>query len=232
MKNTLHIHPGNMATIFGWCYILAQQFIVPYLLAWCFKLLHLPLTNLWLNFSFFALNFVVVVIVFRKFLTAGLQQLGKHFGSVLGNSVAAFLLYMSSNVFVSLVINICFPTFSNANDAYIQTLASNKFWVMFVGTVVLVPLAEEVFFRGVVFGTLYRWNRPLAYVLSTLFFGAIHIVGYLFTDGYTWTEAFVSMLQYLPAGFCLAWVYAETNTIFAPVLVHTTVNLIAILAMR
>ena len=232
MKNTLQTHPGEKATIFGWCYILAQQFLIPQLLIRGFEALNLPLTSLWVNFAYFTLNFVVVVVVFRKFLAAGLRQLGKRFGHVFGNSVAAFLLFTAANVFVNLIIALFFPSHSNANDAYIETLADEQFWVMFVGVVVLAPLAEEVLFRGVVFGTLYRWNRPLAYIFSSLFFGGIHIAAYLLNGSYTWTEAAVSMLQYLPAGLCLAWVYADTNTIFAPILVHVTVNIIAVSAMR
>ena len=231
-RNT-SLHPLTKAeAIFGFCYILAQQFLIPMLLEQIFDLCGFPKTSLWMNFAFFACNFILVIFVFHKFLAASLRQLGKRFGHVLGDCVAAFLLYMASNVFVSLIINLCFPSFANANDAYIQTLANDRFWVIFASTVVLVPLAEEVLFRGVIFGTLYRWNRPLAYIFSTLIFGGIHIVGYLFTEGYTWVDAAVSMLQYLPAGFCLAWVYADTNTIFAPVLVHTIVNLIAVMAMR
>lgn len=219
-------------SVFGWCYIIARQFLISLLLQIVFKLLGLPESNLWLNFAFFAFNFVVIVTVYRKFLAAGLRQLGKRFGHVLGDCAACYLLYTASTVFVGLIIGLCFPTFSNANDANVQSLVKDQLWVTFVGTVILAPVAEEVLFRGVVFGTLYRWNRPLAYVLSALFFGAIHIMGYLATGAYTWAEAAVSMLQYLPAGLCFAWLYADTDTIFAPILVHTINNLIAITAMR
>ena len=232
MKNTLTNHPGRAATVFGWFYFFAQQVPIPILLAMAFEIFHLPASNLWMNFAFFCFNFTVVILVYHRYLGAALAQLGKRFGHVLGDCVACFLLYMAANVFVSVIITLCFPSFANANDANIQSMANDRFWVTFVGTVLLAPLAEEVLFRGVIFGSLYRLNRPMAYIFSTLLFGSVHIIGYLFTDGYTWTEAAVSLLQYLPAGLCLGWVYADTNTIFAPVLVHTTVNLIAVMAMR
>ena len=231
-RKTLKNAPNKYESIFGAFYIVAEQLPVPLLLALVFKLFKLPLSNLWMNFAFFAVNFVVVAAVFHKFLAASLRQLGRRFGHVLGNCVAGFLLYWASNVFVSLIITLCFPSFANANDAYIQTLANDDFWVIFVGSVLLVPLAEETLFRGVLFGSLDKWNRPMAYILSALLFGAIHIVGYLLDGSYTLVEAAISMLQYLPAGLCLAWVYAETDTIFAPILVHTANNLIAVMAMR
>lgn len=218
--------------IFGWIYIIAQQFIVPLLLDLVFKSFGLPESDLWVNFAFFATNFVVVIIAFRKYLAASLRQLGKRFGHVLGDCVAGFLLYWAANVFVSMIIALWVPTYANANDAYIQTMANDDFWIMFIGSVILVPLAEETLFRGVIFGTLDRLNRPLAYILSTLIFGAIHIVGYLLLGIYSLQDAAISMLQYLPAGLCLGWVYADTDTIFAPVLVHTTINLIGVMYMR
>lgn len=231
-RKTLKNAPNKAESIFGWCYIAAEQLPIPFLLVLVFNLFGLPVSDLWMNFAFFAVNFVVVVVVFHKFLAASLRQLGRRIGHVLGNSVAGFLLYWASNVFVRLVITLCFPSFANANDAYIQTLANDDYWVIFVGSVILVPLAEETLFRGVIFGTLDKWNRPMAYILSALLFGGIHIAGYLLNGSYTLQEAAISMLQYLPAGLCLAWVYADTDTIFAPILVHTTNNLIAVMAMR
>ena len=75
-------------------------------------------------------------------------------------------------------------------------------------------------------------KKITAIVLSVLLFSAIHIVGYFGTDGYTLSTALVSLMQYLPASICLAWVYDRTSTIFAPTLVHMTVNAIGMLAMR
>ena len=39
-------------------------------------------------------------------------------------------------------------------------------------------------------------------------------------------------LQYLPAGYCLAWCYANTGTIVTPILMHMIVNAYGISAMR
>jgi len=39
-------------------------------------------------------------------------------------------------------------------------------------------------------------------------------------------------LQYLPAGFALAWCYRRSGSIFASILVHMTVNQMGMLLMR
>ena len=41
----------------------------------------------------------------------------------------------------------------------------------------------------------------------------------------------LSLLQYIPISFCLARAYAETGNLFAPILIHTINNFIAVLSM-
>jgi hypothetical protein len=54
----------------------------------------------------------------------------------------------------------------------------------------------------------------VAYALSILLFSAIHILGYI--GRYSPLELTMAVLQYLPAGLCLAWSYTKAGTIFAP----------------
>ncbi len=216
--------------IFGICYLVAQQFLIPYLLVLGAVWLRLPIDELWLNFTFFVLNIVVICIGFSRYLGKNLRHLGKNILQILSTSVVGFVVYWASNLLVSIAIFLYFPSFSNANDASIQAMASQQYWIMFTGSVILVPVVEEVLYRGVIFSFLDRYSRPLAYLLSALFFAAIHVVGYI--GSMEPMYLLVSVLQYLPAGLCLCWAYARTGNIFAPVLIHTAVNLMGMLAMR
>ena len=97
------------------------------------------------------------------------------------------------------------------------------------GVVLLVPVSEELVFRGLIFRPLYNRNPWLGYGVSVFGFSIIHILGYLGE-----AEPLVLLLcfiQYLPAAFCLAWAYARSKTIWSPVLIHTTINLISVLIM-
>ena len=122
------------------------------------------------------------------------------------------------------------PDFSNANDAAISAMLGSSRFLMTVGTVVLVPLAEECLFRGLIFRTLYSSSRWAAYIVSILVFAAVHIAGFI--TQYSPLELLLSFLQYLPAGLCLAWAYTKADTIFAPILMHTIINAVAIIALR
>ena len=40
------------------------------------------------------------------------------------------------------------------------------------------------------------------------------------------------LLQYLPAGLCLAVAYEKSDSILCPILMHTVINAIGVYAMR
>ena len=216
--------------IFGWIYLAAQQFLIPLLIVWTAKLLSLPLSELGLNFIYFVLNFIVVVAVFGPFLARDLRHFGRHFWSCIGDSLVGFVVYWAANMFFSIWVALCFPNFSNANDAAIQTMATENYKLILVSTVILVPIVEETLYRGVIYGTFARRSSVLGYILSAALFSAIHVVGYIcqLSPGHL----LVSFLQYLPAALTLTWSYAKSGTIFVPILIHTALNLLAAVAMR
>ena len=95
---------------------------------------------------------------------------------------------------------------------------------------IMVPLAEECLFRGLIFTGLLGKNRNGAYLLSVLGFCAIHISGHLGSaDVLTLAVCF---LQYIPAGLVLAWSCERSGSLFAPILIHAAVNVGSLLALR
>ena len=94
----------------------------------------------------------------------------------------------------------------------------------------LVPTVEECLYRGLIFGTLRSRNRLAAYALSAALFSLVHVVGYI--GVYPLPLLALCLLQYVPAGLCLAQAYEAADNIFAPILIHTTVNAIGMIAMR
>ena len=230
MKHTLPNPMTNGQQIFGLCYLVAQQFAIPYLLMAIVLWLRLPISDLWLNFVLFLVNFLVVVTVFARFLEKDLRLLGKGFWPAVCTCVTGFVLYWAANMLLSICIAIYFPGFSNANDTNIQSMADKQFPLMFIGTVLLVPTVEETLYRGVIYGSLQRHSRVLACAVSTVLFAAVHVISYI--GAVEPLYLLISVLQYIPAGLCLAWAYAQSGTIFVPILIHTAVNLVGMLAMR
>lgn len=216
-------------TWLGWGYLLFQVFLLPTLLVMANTALHSPLGSAWINFIYFCMNFLAVLVIFRRFLGHSLTHLGGNFLKCLKGAFLGFCVYYVTTMALNHLIVSLYPGFSNVNDANVASLTRLDSVPMIIGTVLLVPVAEEVLYRGVVFRTLYSVNHTLGYVLSAMIFCAVHVMGYIgTTDPLTLGLCF---LQYIPAALCLAWAYTEADNIFAPILIHIAVNTMGILAL-
>lgn len=184
----------------------------------------------YLDFSYFLINFAAVFLIFRTFLWQNLQHTLKNIGAALTCAGIGYVAYWVANFVISFAITRLFPDFFNVNDESIAITSQNHFWLMAIGTVLLVPMAEEVLFRGLIFGSLHRRNRLLAYAISTVFFAFIHVMGYI--GSYNIWMLLLCFVQYLPAGIALAWAYERSGSIYAPILIHTAVNAIGMLSSR
>ncbi len=214
----------------GLIYVCVSLFLLPGLINTGNGYLPRPMSGVWLNFLYYCLNFVFLVALLHGFLRKHIVYAGKHLWQVLGYCVLGFLIYWVCNFVLSFGILKLFPDFSNINDGAIGNQLSQNFTVVAIGTVVLVPLAEELMHRALIFGSLYRTNPVAAYAVSMLFFGAVHVMGYV--SVYPPLALLLSFIQYLPAGWVLAWCYRKSGCIFVPILIHTAINAMGILAMR
>lgn len=85
--------------------------------------------------------------------------------------------------------------------------------------ILIAPILEEIIFRRIIFGGLYRrMNFFFAALLSALAFAIIHLEP-------------EHILMYASMGFVLAFVYVKTKRIIAPILVHMLFNSIPILIL-
>ncbi len=84
-------------------------------------------------------------------------------------------------------------------------------WLLVVGGIVG-PVAEEFFFRGIVYGYLRRWGAALAVCGSTALFISLHSVG-----GFPFNQ--------LVGGVIFALAYEKSRSLAAPVVIHVTGNL-------
>jgi uncharacterized protein len=80
--------------------------------------------------------------------------------------------------------------------------------------VVAAPVAEEIFFRGFLFGALRsRLRFPLAAGLSAAVFGAFHVIPLL-----------IPVMFFV--GFGLAYVYERRGSLFASIAAHSAFNVV------
>ena len=216
--------------IWGSAYLVFSLVLLPILLALGNLLLPAPLDDAYVNLIYFAMNFLAVCCIFRNRLIDACRDLGSNLRRVLISAITGLIIYLFCSTAISALIQYLLPQFINLNDASIQAQTQSHFWLMTAGTVILVPVAEELFHRALVFGVLWHKQAALAYLISTILFCAIHVAGYI--GLYEPVMLLASFIQYVPAGLCLAWVYRKADNILAPILVHATVNAIGMLSMR
>lgn len=76
---------------------------------------------------------------------------------------------------------------------------------------VIAPVAEEIVFRGLVFGYLRRWGVPAAVLLSTALFAALHLPAIPITQ--------------VVGGLVFAVAYHMGKSLMVPIVIHVLGNL-------
>lgn len=103
------------------------------------------------------------------------------------------------------------PAVQDHLQSFLSEGGAQSLWA-WAGMGVILPICEEILFRGALYGGLRRLLSPTAAaVISGLLFGVIHDP--------------VVMLPVAALGVLLAWVYERSGSLMAPCVLHVTQNL-------
>ena len=221
---------SSAETLSGIVYLLVQLFVLPTVLFWVNSQAGSPMNEAEINFLFYFINFMAMLLLFRNFLGNSLTQALRHPGQLCEAVVLGLAAYYACTYCTTHLIRLLAPGFANYNDEAISAMSRSSSFLMVLGTVVLVPPFEECMYRGLIFRNLCGKSKWAAYTVSVVLFAMVHILGYL--GQYSPLELLMAVLQYLPAGLCLAWSYSRGDTIFAPILIHAAINFITIRGLR
>lgn len=95
-----------------------------------------------------------------------------------------------------------------------------------VGAVVVAPIAEELFFRGLLFQALRKRVGMIAgAVLSALVFGLLHM------SGDSTLAAVITFSLVFPLGVFLAVFFHRRRTLVAPISAHVMFNILSVLVL-
>ena len=216
--------------LWGWLYLAAEFFVLPTVLyragAWLFP----GISDVEVNFLYYFVNFLATILIFHSFLSRNLNIAREKILRVGLYILLGLVLYWASNLVMAELTYRIMPEFFNVNDAGIAQMSRDGFMLMVIGTVLLVPAAEECMFRGLLFRGLYGKSRFCAYLISAQCFCLPHVSVYI--GSYELSLLAMCFVQYLPAGLILAWSYEKSNSIVTPILIHTIINAIGIYSMR
>lgn len=126
------------------------------------------------------------------------------------------------SIFVSVGLNLLLllinlPQYSERYQEVTVMLYTPPFWQQLLSSGLLIPIVEELLFRGGVFRVFRKWiSFPWAMIISSVVFGAYH----------------GNLVQFVYAGLCgvlLAYLYEKYHTILAPILSHAAMNIVAVI---
>ena len=115
----------------------------------------------------------------------------------------------------------------NPNKASWAEQYAYSYGATIIIVVFLMPVIEEVLFRGLVFGNLRTKSPLVGYIVSCLLFALLHVWQFaVVSQDITY---FLLMVQYLVPGLILAWVYERSGTLWASIALHAVTNALAVL---
>ncbi len=141
--------------------------------------------------------------------------------------VAGVVLYVAIALVVAVPLTILFNAFSSTEvttpEQVSTHLSAGGKILAVVLAVGVAPVAEELFFRGVLFRSIRdRRGFAIGAVVSALLFGSVHYVPS------PWKDALLLQSTMVFTGFALAWIYERRGSIVANTAAHMTFNAIGI----
>ncbi len=90
--------------------------------------------------------------------------------------------------------------------------------IFIIVVAIIGPILEEIVFRKIIFGEIYkRTNFFIGALASGLIFAIVH-------------NDFQNTLIYLTIGFVFAFVYVQSKRIIVPIIAHATMNTVVVIA--
>ena len=211
-------------------YLLFQTVFLSRLLSLLNGFLPVPISDVWLNWLYFSINLGAALWILRRFLKGFFPVTGNQLLHILGIGALFLGLNFGLSSLLEQLLSYVAADFSNINDRIIIALFQKNFPLMAIGTILLAPIAEECFFRGVLFRGIYTRSPKAAWVISVVLFGFLHVMNYI--GSAPPLTLLLCFLQYIPAGVCLAAAYRLSGSLLCPILIHAAVNAVAMLSVR
>lgn len=210
--------------IAGWLYLPVYFFLLAYAMQLLPKL-GVEAAPLVKTCIFYGVNFLAVLLIFRRFLRQ--PFFGDGFWDLVQALVLGAVFYFVLNFLLDRALSLLKLSATAYNNDTVNALLDQSRTVMLLISVAAAPIIEETLLRGLVFGTIRHTSRVFAYAVSTFLFAFMHT--WQFYPAHSVGELALAALLYVPAGVCLAWTYEKSGTIWGSILLHAGINAFACL---
>lgn len=213
-------------SIFGIVYIVFHSVFLPSLIIYGSYWLGFDITDTQLDLVYYIVSALAMVLALRSFLRGDAELFAEDpmrsvFVAVQSFALYFILLTVSSMLLGGLVED------AGPNEELLDELAQIDPVGSLITGVLLAPIAEELMFRGCLFGTLRKKSRILAYTVTIFAFAFYHLWDSFLFDFQP--SLFVHLIFYMVPGIPLCLAYERSETVVSPLLVHMGINLMATL---
>ncbi|TRM11388.1 CPBP family intramembrane metalloprotease [Lentibacillus cibarius] len=172
----------------------------------------------WSVFSFIA-GLVVVLWLMRPDMqmTRNQADSGLSTGEIILWAIAGLFMAYLANGIASRIEKVFLGVKPESENTQMIMDITRVAPIFVIVTAIIAPILEEIIFRKIIFGELYkRTNFFIAAALSALIFAIIH-------------REPEHTLVYASMGFVFAFLYVKTKRIIVPIIVHMSLNSISVI---
>lgn len=218
-------------TVIGWVYLPIHVFLLPILLG-MFQELYPSgnISDILVNLIYYGISLAVVAVCFLRLLRREFDHLCDRLASCMYTFFLGWMAWWVVSYLIALVTMLLGVEAENPNDMTIGAMLSGNYYRMMAISAIGAPLVEETLFRGVVFQSLRRKGRVLAYVVSGGLFCLYHVWSYALAEGNALLLLYA--LQYVPVTLIMTWVYERSGSLWTSVFFHSSYNFLSLFAMR
>lgn len=182
------------------------------------------------QFALILITTCFYLFLFRQPLKQGLRKLGKLVPSLLWRVPVGYIVVLVLRAVIMVVIVHYYgePNLGLNQDA-VENIAMQAPLLIAFLAIVLAPLWEELLFTGLIFGSLQRRSRLIAYVVASLGFGLLHTWP-MFIGGFSTLSILITLI-YVPSALVSCRLYEKTDNLWSPIIFHSFSNAVAFLTM-
>ena len=160
---------------------------------------------------------IIFLLTLVKISEKGFSVIGLTSANVYKGFKKGFIWAISFGVAAGIVLFIIYLSGINVTTLFRMQLPSesNRFITFLLAGALIGPIAEEIFFRGILYGFFRRWGIPAAVILST----------FLFVLPHSHTSGPAIPVTQLIGGILFAVAYEIEKNLLVPITIHSLGNL-------
>lgn len=168
------------------------------------------------NIFSLTLGFIIILYLLKDSMREGLRAGIDISQTAVWVVFGVFMAYATQIIASLIEVKVLGIKTSSQNTAAIMEF-TRQIPLFAILTTIVAPVLEEIVFRKIIFGSLYKkTNFFIAGVISAIIFGIVH-------------GEPKHLLIYASMGFVFAYLYIRTKTLLTPILVHIILNTITVI---